>query len=135
MTPARFASCLKLIRGLEVQVAVNKLELQKLSTEQRSLEVEVAKIARMMGEDRFAEAKVLESLSRRLSQTSKNLKWCKDQIVAGHRKALTYEKSKELLRARIRSHENEKEEEVALDLATNQLSANASRQAAARLKE
>jgi hypothetical protein len=101
MTPMRFASCKRLLRGVSVLLDINRSQLNRLAAEHVSLAAELENLVKLMTDDLFANQMLLSSLSKRLGQVSANMANCEKQLMSGRRKDLKLNRAKQLLQKRL----------------------------------
>jgi hypothetical protein len=122
VTPARFKSCMRLLRGITLQAQLNRSKMQAIVARRDRLKGELESLARFIGEDRFADHKLLTAMSRRIGHTSTELESVKHDLALAHKKDMKFDRAKTVLTQRIRLHEIEREEENLMDLTTVRLS-------------
>jgi hypothetical protein len=132
MTPARFRSCTRLLRGITILVELNRIKIHEIVAKKDRLNVELQTLARLIGEDRFADQKLLSSMSRRIGHTLAELNSRKLELSSAHKKEIKYDRAKTLLNQRIRKHEIENEDESLLELTTSSLTSKSIGQCATR---
>jgi hypothetical protein len=116
MTPARFRSRTRLLRGITILAELNRIKIHEIVAKKDRLNVELQTLARLIGEDRFADQKLLSSMSKRIGHTLAELNSTKLELSSAHRKEIKYDRAKTLLNQRIRKHEIENEDESLLEL-------------------
>lgn len=122
MTPARFNSCIRLLRGIKLQAQLNRSKMQGIVARRDRLKSELESLARFIGEDRFADHKLLTAMSRRIGHTSTELESVKQDLALAYKKDMKFDRAKTVLSRRIRLHEFEREEEHLMDLTSASLS-------------
>jgi energy-converting hydrogenase A subunit M len=132
MTPARFASCLRLLKGITIQADLNRTELRKYLAKRDRLENELTNFAKLIGENRFANKVLLLSISRRLGQTKEALDQCKLDLASSYKLEVRFDRAKVLLAERIRKHELEVVEQQLMDITIASVALKGARQTAAR---
>lgn len=111
MTPARLASCNRLLRGISVLEDRNKQELLGLTSKREALQKEILGLVKFIGEQSYADARLLQSMSRRIGTTSNHLRQCQEALVLAYQKDTKLSRSKALILDRIRMHDAEHQEE------------------------
>jgi hypothetical protein len=134
VTPARLASCLRLMRGITVQLDINRIELHRALANRDLLEKELSCLARLIGEDRFADIKILSSLTQRMSRVANELNICKQKVELSRKKDIKFNRSKDLLTERLRIHDREKQEIELMELMSARLSLRRAGQSATRMR-
>lgn len=134
MTPARYASCKRLLRGISVQANSNRLEMHNAIARKDHLENECARLVNMISEDHFADSRILSSLTQRMSRVSDELNACKQSIALTRLKDMKFNRSIELLSERLHVHEVEMQEIELMELASVRVSLGRSGQSATRTK-
>jgi hypothetical protein len=134
VTPARLASCLRLMRGITVQLDINRTELHRALANRDLLEKELSCLARLIGEDRFADIKILSSLTQRMSRVAIELNICKQKVELSRKKDIKFNRSKDLLTERLRIHDREKQEIELMELTSARLSLRRAGQSATRMR-
>jgi hypothetical protein len=134
VTPARLASCLRLMRGITVQLDINRTELHRALANRDLLEKELSCLARLIGEDRFADIKILSSLTQRMSRVANELNICKQKVELSRKKDIKFNRSKDLLTERLRIHDREKQEIELMELTSARLSLRRAGQSATRMR-
>lgn len=124
MTPARYQSCLRLLRGVTLQADINKHILHTFVVKRDQLEHDMSRLARLIGEDRFADGRLVSTLSRRLGHASVELQRVQRELALAHQRELKIDRAKTVLKQRIRKHDIEKEEQQLMDLITSNISLN-----------
>jgi hypothetical protein len=132
MTPVRFRSCTRLLRGITILAELNRIKIHEIVAKKDRLNVELQTLARLIGEDRFADQKLLSSMSRRIGHTLTELNSTKLELSSAHKKEIKYDRAKTLLTQRIRKHEIESEEESLLELTSLSLTSISVGQSATR---
>ena len=62
MTPARLNSCLRLLRGVTIQADINDIALRSFVAKRNQLESDMKYLATLMGEERFADRRLLVAM-------------------------------------------------------------------------
>jgi hypothetical protein len=132
MTPARFRSCTRLLRGITILAELNRIKMHEVIAKRERLNVELQTLARLIGEDRFADQKLLSSMSRRIGHTWAELNSTKLELSSAHKKEIKYDRAKTLLTQRLRKHEIENEDESLLELTSLSLTSKSIGQCATR---
>lgn len=132
MTPARFRSCTRLLRGIAILAELNRIKMHEIVAKKDRLNVELQTLARLIGEDRFADQKLLSSMSRRIGHTWAELNSTKLELSSAHKKEIKYDRAKTLLTQRLRKHEIENEDESLLELTSLSLTSKSIGQCATR---
>jgi hypothetical protein len=132
MTPARFKSCGRLLRGITIQAEVNRHKLHMIVANRDRLKRELERLARLIGEERFADRKLLSAMSRRIGHTSIELNNTEKELAMAHKQDLRLERAKSILTQRIRKHEIENEDQRLVDLTSASISFNRGGQCATR---
>jgi hypothetical protein len=132
MTPARFRSCTRLLRGITILAELNRIKMHEVIAKRERLNVELQTLARLIGEDRFADQKLLSSMSRRIGHTLAELNSTKLELSSAHKKEIKYDRAKTLLTQRLRKHEIENEDESLLELTSLSLTSKSIGQCATR---
>jgi hypothetical protein len=134
MTPARFASCIRLLHGIKIQTDLNRIQLNQLVIKRDHLRNELVRLARFIGDDRFADTRLLLSMSRRIGLNTSELKQCEQHLAQLYKRVSKLSRSKSLLTARIRKHETETEEQDLMEATTARISLKLVGQSATRNK-
>ncbi len=116
MTPARFKACLRLLRGITIQADMNKAKLRGIVIRRDQLESEMKCLARLVGDNRFADRRLLSSISRRIGVTSGDLNRTQHELDLAFRNEMKFDRAKTVLKQRIHKHEAETEEQLLMDL-------------------
>ena len=111
MTPARYASCKRLLRGIEILDARQKEVLLKLTSQRDVLKNELSQLAALIGERNYADVRLLVPMSRRIGTTSTALRQVQQDLVAAYREEHKLSRAKEMLLDRIQEHKIVQEEE------------------------
>jgi phage host-nuclease inhibitor protein Gam len=125
MTPARRESCLRLLKGIAVLADRNRLELEKLVRSREEMNENLLRLAQFVGEARYADARLLLSMSRRIGRLSSELEKCEQQLAVAYNKNVKLSRSMDILTKRIQEYELERQDnelsELTSDLAARKL--------------
>lgn len=122
MTPARFNSSIRLLRGISIQAELNQIKLQESFATRDRLKSELESLAKLIGANQFADYKLLAAMSRRIGRTSTELENVKTDLALASKKQLRFDHAKTVLKKRIRAHDIEREEEDLMELTSASLS-------------
>jgi hypothetical protein len=131
VTPARFASCNRLLKGISVLEDRNKQELAQLSLKREKLQNELVNLAKSIGDKNYADARLLLPMSRRVGLSANTLKQCQLDIVKAYQRSTKLSRSKTLLLDRLHRHNIEQQEEELSDMISNFVSSHRSGQSSA----
>jgi Ni,Fe-hydrogenase I large subunit len=119
MTPYRYQSSVRLLRGIRLLEARNQLELSKLTEKREALQKEQNTLVRLIEEMHSADTRLIQPMSRRVSTTAKAIELCKEDLEHAVQKNLKLDRSRNLLLARMKLHEVEKQEEELAEIVTS----------------
>lgn len=122
MTPARSASCNRLLRGIVVLESRHKEFLAGLAARRNALQSDLARLAELIGMKNYADPRLLLPMSRRVGTTSKALHQVQQDIVEAYRKETKLSRARQLLLERIEKHEMEVDEEELGELVSEMIS-------------
>jgi hypothetical protein len=111
VSPGRYASCKRLLRGILLLDERNQFELVKHSIKRHRLLFELQRLTVLIGDKSYADARLLLPLSRRVGAVSTELKICEDDLLQAQRRTLKFRRSKNILLERLRLHQVSQSEE------------------------
>jgi hypothetical protein len=108
MTPGRFSSCSRLLRGITVLEARHKDVLLALIARRSALQNELTHLSKLIADQSYADTRLLLPMSRRIGTTAMTLRTVQQDLDEAHRKETKLSRAKQLLSERLRQHEVEK---------------------------
>jgi hypothetical protein len=122
LTPARLATCMRLLKGIAILAERNRIDQQELIARRSHLQTECDCLARSIGDERFADSRLLLSMSRRLAQTAQEFKQCEAQLDSANEANARFDRSRTLLMERVRKHDIESMEEELMEMVSSRVS-------------
>lgn len=98
-----------------MQADINGIAMRGIIVKRDQLESDLKNLARLMGEERFADRTLLFAMSRRMGLASSELSGTEKDLAAARLKAIKLDHTKEMLKQRIRKHEIERDEQSMMD--------------------
>jgi hypothetical protein len=132
MTPGRFSSCSRLLRGITVLEARHKDVLLALIARRSALQNELTHLSKLIADQSYADTRLLLPMSRRIGTTAMTLRTVQHELVEAYRKETKLSRAKQLLMERLLQHEVDKDEEDLADLVSEMISSKASVQSTTR---
>jgi hypothetical protein len=132
MTPARYRSCKRLLRGITVLESRHKQVLLALVAKRSALQNEMMRLSRLIAEQHYADIRLLLPMSRRVGTTAVSLKQVQQDLAEGLQKETKLSRAREILLKRIELHDKEQDGEQLADLVAEMISSKNHFQSSAR---
>jgi hypothetical protein len=113
----------------------NRVQLEKFMTESNVLENEIKAVARCIGQDGFADPKLTQSLTRRLTATSNRLQDCQRALSLRKSDDARFSQALEWLQNKIDEHTAALAEEEMTEVVARQLEPHTAIQGATRQRD
>jgi hypothetical protein len=121
MTPARYRSCKRLLRGIIVLEARHQQVLLALAAKRRALQDEMIRLSRLIAEQHYADIRLLLPMSRRVRTNAVSLKQVQQDLAEALRKETKLSRSRQILLERIDLHDKEQDGEQLSDLVSEMI--------------
>jgi hypothetical protein len=121
MTPARYRSCKRLLRGIIVLEARHQQVLLALAAKRRALQDEMMRLSRLIAEQHYADIRLLLPMSRRVRTNAVSLKQVQQDLAEALRKETKLSRSRQILLERIDLHDKEQDGEQLSDLVSEMI--------------
>jgi hypothetical protein len=121
MTPARYRSCKRLLRGIIVLEARHQQVLLALAAKRRALQDEMMRLSRLIAEQHYADIRLLLPMSRRVRTNAVSLKQVQQDLAEALQKETKLSRSRQILLERIDLHDKEQDGEQLSDLVSEMI--------------
>lgn len=116
MSAARLASSNRLLHGIKLLDKQNEIELRIALEKRSSIQFELQRLLKLIGEKNYADARLLLPWTRRIAKLSRDNKLIEEELAHFRQKALKLSRSIDVLSQRIRAFQVDQQDEEMSDL-------------------
>lgn len=95
-----------------MQADINQIAMRAMVAKRDQLQSDMKLLARLVGEERFADRRLTVAMSKRIGLTSSEIMKTEKELAAAHQREIKLDRAKIILNERIRKYELEREEQL-----------------------